>query len=54
MPEHKECICEPESSLHDSACECICHLSNPQRESQFEMNENEINQLIDSPQEQGE
>jgi hypothetical protein len=57
MPKHKDCICEPDSSLHDSACECICHMVDDKgtvNGSQFQINDAELNEFIDNPKESGE
>jgi hypothetical protein len=52
----EECICEPDKPMHNTACECICHMGvkNERSESQFQMNENEVKEFIDNPKESGE
>ena len=50
----EECICEPDKPLHNTACECICHMVNTPNESQFQINQDELTEFIDNPKESGE
>jgi hypothetical protein len=58
MPKYKECICEPNKPMHNTACECPCHMVDAEggtvKESQFQINDAELNEFIDNPKESGE